>query len=68
MKHGNTKNYQKLILIAGKQGISLEYPAELLEEIEFLTPIRKKYIKTVTETNIRMEKLQEKLRLQNNKK
>ena len=61
MKKGNTKNYQKLVDIAKEAYIFLEYPQEMLDEIEFLTPLRKIYVKTITEINSRKRAVIEKL-------
>ena len=47
MKKQNTKNFRKLVDVALQKSIFLEYPAEIVCEIEILTPIREKYIKNL---------------------
>lgn len=65
MKKGNTKNYRKLVEIAKESYICLEYPQEILDEIEYLTPFREIYVKTLGEINRRRLAVSEKLQEEN---
>ena len=49
MKKNNTKNFIKIKQEAILQGINLDYTGELKREIEELTPIYEKYVKTKSE-------------------
>lgn len=51
MKKNTTKNYLKIKQEALSHGIELDYTDELKTEIEFLTPIRDKYLNTLAEIN-----------------
>lgn len=62
MKKGNTVNFQKLADAAKEKGIFLEYPADILIELELLEPMRKRYIETLSEVH-RREIALEKMRL-----
>lgn len=55
MKKGNTRNYQRLVKTAKEYYIFLEYPQEMLEEIEYLKPFREIYVRTLSDINRRRE-------------
>lgn len=56
MKKNNTVNFQKIACEANNHGFLLDYTDELKKEIEFLTPIREKYLNTLGEINRFYEK------------
>ena len=53
MKKGNTANYKKLVTVAEDNGIFLEYPAEIVIDMQLLAPKREQYIKTLSEVHRR---------------